>query len=228
MANPIITLVNTTGNASQGTNAGDGSAVTTAVLTYGNSSATSDWLIFDFLQPKTATLAELRNCYMPTGNNIVVFGTNDSTLVPAASGTQQLFAGSILTASSNQVITFGLQSATSPYRYYLVVPNGGGAGAIYHIGEVIIRTASTPGPVQNLTVTVGNGQNTLNWQAPANAPAGTFYRVSFATRPVANGSAINDAPTLLIDNLTATTYTHTGVVNGQSYYYYVSAVNPNG
>lgn len=231
MPNPTITLVNTTGNASAGPNAEDGSASTTAILTTGNGSAyaLSDWLILDLLQAKTAIAGEYRNCYTTiSGNNLIVFGTNDSALTPGAAGTQVVFVASIYSYSNNLTIMPGTQTTPAPFRYYLVVPSGGGLGSVYHIGEIIIRTASTSGPVQNLTVAVGNGQNTLNWQAPAAAPAGTFYRVSVATRPVANGSAINDAPTLLADNVAAATYTHNGVVNGQAYYYYVSAVNPNG
>ena len=68
-----------------------------------------------------------------------------------------------------------------------------------------------------LTVTTNYGQVTLTWSAVAGA---TSYNVK---RSQSSGSE-----TTTITNITGTSYTDTTVLNGQTYYYVVSAVNAGG
>src|SRR6266480_3319675 len=81
---------------------------------------------------------------------------------------------------------------------------------------------SPPSAPQNLAATAGNAQVTLNWQAPASDGGSsiTNYKIY---RGVAPGSE-----TLLTTVGNVLTYTDSGVSNGLTYYYQVSAVNSPG
>src|SRR5467141_363543 len=87
------------------------------------------------------------------------------------------------------------------------------------------RLSAPPAPPsapQNLVATGGNAQVTLTWQAPASdggSPV-TNYKIY---RGVAPGSE-----TLLTTVGNVLTYTDSGVTNGVTYYYQVSAVNSPG
>jgi fibronectin type 3 domain-containing protein len=69
-----------------------------------------------------------------------------------------------------------------------------------------------------LTATVGNAQTALNWTAVGGA---TSYNVK---RAVSSGGPY----TTVASDVTATHYTDTGLTNGTTYYYVISAVNANG
>jgi hypothetical protein len=86
---------------------------------------------------------------------------------------------------------------------------------------------TVPGPPQNLTAKPGNGKIILNWQPPASSGGVniTSYKVY---RGLAPGSE-----TLLTSGGCGTlaavlTCTNTGLTNGRTYYYKVSAVNAIG
>lgn len=67
----------------------------------------------------------------------------------------------------------------------------------------------------NLTATAGDQQVVLSWNG---VPAATSYHVKRSTT--------NGGPYLTIASPTTTNFTDTGVVNGTTYYYVVSQVNP--
>ncbi len=66
-----------------------------------------------------------------------------------------------------------------------------------------------------LSATVGDQQVSLSWNA---VPGATSYNVKSSTT--------NSGPYLTIASPTTTNYTNTGLVNGTTYYYVVSQVNP--
>ena len=66
-----------------------------------------------------------------------------------------------------------------------------------------------------LTATAGNQQVSLSWNA---VPGATSYNVKSSTT--------NGGPYVTIASPTTTGYTNTGLVNGTTYYYVVSQVNP--
>ena len=86
---------------------------------------------------------------------------------------------------------------------------------------------TVPGPPQNLTAKPGNGQITLNWQAPAsnggvNITSYKVYRgLSPGSETLLTSGGCSSLPAVL-------TCTDTGLTNGTTYYYKVSAVNTLG
>jgi cellulose 1,4-beta-cellobiosidase len=69
-----------------------------------------------------------------------------------------------------------------------------------------------------LTATAGNAQVSLAWTASAGATSYNVKRALTAAGPF----------TTIASNVTATSYTNTGLTNGTTYYYVVSAVNAAG
>ena len=95
------------------------------------------------------------------------------------------------------------------------------------LGNAPMASASIPSAPQNLQTSPGNSQNYLGWQAPSSNGGATItnYRVfrgsnSSNTVLVTSGSCANLSAVLAC--------TDTGLVNGQTYYYIVSAVNSAG
>ena len=92
--------------------------------------------------------------------------------------------------------------------------------------NIASATAGTPGGVTGLSATPsGQNQIDLSWTAPSdNAGAAvTGYRIQVS--PDGTGNWTN-----LVDNTesTATTYSHTGLQSGTTYYYRVFAINSRG
>jgi hypothetical protein len=82
----------------------------------------------------------------------------------------------------------------------------------------LLPANSGPPAPTGLTATAGNQQVTLNWNASDGA---TSYNVK---RSTTSGGSYSTIAT----GVTTTSYTNTGLVNGTTYYYVVSAVNANG
>lgn len=84
--------------------------------------------------------------------------------------------------------------------------------------DQISLVASAPPAPTGLTATAGNAQVALNWSTASGA---TSYNVK---RSTTGGSGY----ATIASGITATSYTDTGLTNGSTYYYVVSAVNTAG
>jgi len=71
-----------------------------------------------------------------------------------------------------------------------------------------------PGAPGSLTATAGNAQVTLSWAAASGA---SNYNLKSATN--------SGGPYAVLTNVTTTIYTNTGLINGATYFYVVSALN---
>jgi len=123
------------------------------------------------------------------------------------------------------VLSYTDTGRTNGIRYYYTVSAMNAAGEGAQSGEVWATptgTGTAPSAARNLQAVAGNGQVTLNWQAPASSGSSpiTGYNVY---RSVTSGSEA-----LLTPIGTVLTYTDTTATNGQIYYYQVSAVNSAG
>src|SRR5262249_33837649 len=89
--------------------------------------------------------------------------------------------------------------------------------SLFGTAKLITGGVSIPPAPTGLTATPGNTQVALSWTASSGA---TSYNVK---RSTVNGSGYG-----ILTNVGTTSYTNTGVTNGVTYYYVVSAVNSAG
>ena len=130
------------------------------------------------------------------------------------------------TSSGNETTTVASNLTTTAYTdtgltngvsyFYVVTALTSTGGASANSNE-ISTTPLPPAPAAptNLVVAVGNGQAVLTWAASTYATGYTILR----------GSTSGGETTTVATNVTATTYTDTGLSNGQTYYYVVVATN---
>jgi fibronectin type 3 domain-containing protein len=95
--------------------------------------------------------------------------------------------------------------------------NAGGESANSGQKSATPQLPPPPPKPSGLKATPGNAQVALIWTASSGA---TSYRVKRAT--------VSDGPYTVIASPTTNSYTNTGLTNGTTYYYVVSAVNAGG
>jgi fibronectin type 3 domain-containing protein len=121
----------------------------------------------------------------------------------------------IASVSSTSFTNTGLINGTT-YFYSVSATNAFGQSALSaYIGAT--PQAGTPAAPTGLTATPGNARVTLNWNTSSGA---TSYRVKRAT--------VSGGPYSNIATNTTTTYTNTGLANGTTYFFVVSAANASG
>ena len=94
-------------------------------------------------------------------------------------------------------------------------------GATYNMGEIIMNYVGEthPSTPTGVTVAAGDGQVTLSWNTVSDA---TSYNIYWSTM-----SGVTKTTGTKISNVTSP-YTHTGLTNGTTYYYVITAVNSYG
>jgi hypothetical protein len=128
---------------------------------------------------------------------------NGSTLNGYVNGTLQLTASdSDFTAGIIGGATF---FASASFDDFLVTSIGGGGG-------------NPPAAPTGLAATAGNAQVTLNWNASSGASSYNVKRSTTSGGPY----------TTIATGVTSTSFTNTGLTNGTTYFYVVSAVNSFG
>jgi pectate lyase/fibronectin type 3 domain-containing protein len=121
----------------------------------------------------------------------------------------------IASPTTNSYINTGLTNGTT---YYYVVSAVNAVGESSNSAQVSATPSCSLAAVPTgLTATAGNAQVSLSWAASSGA---TSYNVKRAT--------VSGGPYTTIASPTTTSYINTGLVNGTTYYYVVSAVNACG
>jgi hypothetical protein len=129
--------------------------------------------------------------------------------------------GPYTTIASDITVPSHLDTAvTNGATYYYVVSavNEGGEGPDSSQVSATPQAPQPPAAPTGLTATPGKKKATLSWTAVA---AATSYRVK-------RGTSSGGPYTVIASNVTATTFTNTGLTPKMTYYYVVSAVNANG
>src|SRR5262249_43832214 len=126
-----------------------------------------------------------------------------STLSAYVNGTLQLTASD--SEFTSGIIGGAAFFASASFDDFLVTSLSGGGG-------------TPPPPPTGLTAAPGNAQVTLNWNASSGA---TSYNVK---RSTTSGGPY----TTIATGVTATSFTNTGLTNGTTYFFVVSAVNSAG
>jgi fibronectin type 3 domain-containing protein len=122
----------------------------------------------------------------------------------------------VLTGINNTSDT--ITGLTNGVPYYFVVTAVNSVGASPNSTQATATPIAPPAAPTNFTASGGNGQAVLNWAASAGA---TSYTISYGT------TQGGPYPTVLT-GVTGTNDTITGLTNGTTYYFVVSAVDSAG
>ncbi|WP_246070398.1 lytic polysaccharide monooxygenase [Paenibacillus kobensis] len=125
----------------------------------------------------------------------------------------------IANVTTNSYTDMSLTNGTT-YYYVVSASNTGGSSAnsAQASGTPTAGvTMNPPAAPASITATAGNAQVALTWAASADATSYTVKRATTTGGPYTN-----------IATVTTNSYTNTGLTNGTTYYYVVSASNSNG
>ncbi|MCK4578790.1 MAG: fibronectin type III domain-containing protein, partial [Candidatus Marinimicrobia bacterium] len=131
-----------------------------------------------------------------------------------------VFDDSTITATSVQV---GPLADGTTYYWHVSAKNSGGTSAYSSIRSfTTLPDTTSPAPPTNLTATPGNQQITLTWTAPGDGDVAKYRIYRDITTP----------STTLVDSVVgappATAFTDTGLSNGTTYYYRITALDSTG
>nr|WP_238323125.1 glycoside hydrolase family 6 protein [Gorillibacterium massiliense] len=133
----------------------------------------------------------------------------------SSGGTYTTVATGVTTTSYTNT---GLTNGTTYYYVVSAVNSAGESSNSTQVSATPVSGVTVPTAPTGLTATAGNAQVALSWTASSGA---TSYNVKQATT---SGGTYTTVAT----GVTATSYTNTGLTNGTTYYYVVSAVNSAG
>ncbi len=247
LSNPAYTL-SITANDSMATLSGNtltvkssatvGSVIKVTALSADNNSsgnkiaATSDITVAATTAPGAPTLstANAGNASValtwaaPTDNGgsaVVGYVVYRSTTNNIADATSTSLLGGSLTGTTVTSLTNG-----TAYYFWVAAVNSVGTGsASASLSATPSATILVPGAPTLNTATAGNAQVALAWTAPTDTGSGALtgynvYRSTTNTFPGTGGIAVFGAST--------TNYTFTGLTNGTTYYFWVTATNGAG
>lgn len=109
-------------------------------------------------------------------------------------------------------------TATNGTTYHYIVTALGAGGESEATAEVSATPAAVPSVPTGLSAVGGNGQVSLSW-------APSLGAISYIIRSSTSGGG---AYTVIATGVNPTSYLHTGLANGSTYHYSVSAVNAGG
>lgn len=141
---------------------------------------------------------------------------DDSTWTTIDTQTNQTFANRLQTRSYNM-------TNAAAYQYYRlnILTNSGGSGYGLQLSELTLLGYGVPATAvapASLGANAGNATVNLAWSF---APGAMNYNLK---RSTTNGGPY----TIVASNLVSLAYTNTGLINGTTYYYVVSAANAGG
>ena len=140
------------------------------------------------------------------------------------SGANYLFNPSSVTPTGSSTLTVTTSSSTPTGTYTITITaTGGGKTHQTTVTLTVNQAATPPSAPQNLTATAGDSQIALTWQVPSSNGG-----ASITNYKIYRGTSSNNETYLTEVSGSTTTYTDTGLTNGTTYYYKVTAVNSVG
>jgi fibronectin type 3 domain-containing protein len=136
-------------------------------------------------------------------------------VVPGGAGVTKIAA-----LATTSYLHAGLTNGDSYYYVVTAVSSGGESAA--SLQAAAVPMAPAPGAPAHLTATSGDAQVQLSWSPVLDA---TSYNVYWSRTA---GIVIGGTGVTKIPGITATSYTHAGLTNGDTYYYVVTATGISG
>jgi F5/8 type C domain/Fibronectin type III domain len=201
---PNYVLMNGSINAVSGT--------TNVVTVSGLTNNANGWTVYVYCEENTGG-ATRTAAYQISGSGIT------TTTIDATD--PGLFGGTFTQANNSTgnyvVFTIGNVSGFTITATPVSASDGLPRAPLNGIQYIPITSGTPPQPPTGLMATPGNAQVALSWNASTGA---TSYNVKRSTT--------SGGPYTTITNVTTTSDTDTGLSNGTTYYYVVSALNTNG
>ncbi|NBI31136.1 hypothetical protein ERL59_19570 [Chengkuizengella sp. YPA3-1-1] len=190
----------------------DGSVVAVGIDDYGQTSGVSSWTdILSIPTPPTNVVATLNNSLISISWNEVVdsdyYTIKRST---TSGGPHTIIANEVTTTSYDDI---NINNGTT---YYYMVSAVNDVGESENSNEVSILTI--PNAPSGFTAISGSSEVQLSWDDSIGAES---YNIKRST-------SVGGPYTIIVNDITKTSYTDTTVENGTTYYYVVSAVNSSG
>jgi streptogramin lyase len=157
-----------------------------------------------------------------TDYSVSVFNSSGGTATGVTGGTTRLVGS----ATPNLVFS-GLTNGTA-YTFKVAAVNSAGTGTLSALSAPV-TPFTVPGAPTVTSVTPGNGQLALTWNAPVDdgGSAVTDYAVSVFDSVGGPATGVTGPATRLVGSA-ATSYAFTGLTNGTRYEFAVAAVNAAG
>jgi|Deesub1362A_J573_1020465.scaffolds.fasta_scaffold00537_4 predicted CxxxxCH...CXXCH cytochrome family protein len=178
--------------------------------------------------PGTVTVSPDANSYTSSSPTITTQFTDNESDVTSCEYTTDgstWNAGSLSGTSPTWTCTANPTGLSGSLTINMRATSSGGTGTATPINRTVDSTAPTDG---TLTATPGNAQVSLSWTAASDGESGlastNTYRVVYDTA----GTPANCNAGTQIYQGTGTSYTHTGLTNGTTYYYRVCATDAVG
>ncbi len=185
---------------------------TTTVAVSGLPASANGWTVYVYCEENTGGATRV-GAYKISGTGITTTTINATD--------PNTFNGTFTQANNSTgnyvVFTIGNVSAFTISATPVSASDGVPRAPLNGIQYIPITGGSAPPPPTGLTPTAGNAQVALTWNASSGA---TSYNVKRSTT--------SGGPYTTITNVATTSYTDTGLANGTTYYYVVSALNSNG
>ena len=208
-----------------------GTEVTFRIVNYGASSASGPWYLYDVGTSSEhdfevrGVICETPVAYAVTGGGAYCSAAATPGVAVGLAGSQErvtyylyLDGGEspvAVKAGSGSAISFGLQSAVGAYTVK-AVRNSGGCEANM-TGSAVVSITQTPGAPTEVSATPADSQVALSWSSPGGSTGYNVWRSLSAGGPFV----------IVLDgtNVASTSFTDTSSLNGNTYYYKVTALN---
>jgi len=150
----------------------------------------------------------------------VAGATDYNIYMDTVSGVSVTSYSSLQNTTATSYTWSGLTNGTTYYFVVTAVNSSGESAESTEVSATPQAAVSPPSAPLNVTATGGDGQVTISWDAVAGATSYNIYMDTVSGVSVSNYASMQST--------TTTSYTWSGLTNGTTYYFVVTAVNSSG